>query len=55
MGIGPQISKEGLTKVAGSAKRVLMYKSFKELGDKMRGLLKEVCKTIGKDRTHACM
>jgi len=45
MGVGPDVTKEGLSKVAGSAERVLQVKSFKELGKRMKDLLKDVCKT----------
>ena len=47
VGVGPDITTEGLTQVAGSAKRVLKIKSFEELGKKMNSLLKSVCKTVG--------
>merc|ERR1719383_1271148 len=46
VGVGPDITTEGLTQVAGSAKRVLKIKSFEELGKKMNSLLKSVCKTV---------
>ena len=45
MGVGPDVTKEGLSKVAGSAEKVLQVESFKELAKTMKDLLKDVCKT----------
>jgi len=46
IGIGPEISKEGLIQISGSSERALAIKSFAELGEKMKGLLKNVCTKI---------
>jgi len=45
VGVGPDVTKEGLSKVAGSAEKVLQVESFKELAKTMKDLLKDVCKT----------
>merc|ERR1719431_2156698 len=47
IGIGKDISHDGLKAIAGNEERVLEVENFEALGEMAKTLLKKVCETVG--------